>query len=338
MQKVYVVIPNWNGVSNLASCLEALMTQTDPEKLVVVDNASTDDSVELVKSRFPRVVVLQNKKNLGFAGGVNTGISHALDNQADAVALINNDAVAAKGWLKSLTTYLDNNPKVGIATSKIIDSQTNRLDSTGEQYTVWGLAYPRGRGEPAGAQYDRQTEVFGASGGASLYRAEMLRQIGLFDKDFFAYYEDVDLSFRAQLAGWRVAYVPQAVVNHQIGATGGKIKGFYTYQTLKNLPLLLWKNLPWALMPKVYWRFWVAWLAFLGAALARGQVWSVLKALAVGTLLWPKKLYQRREIQKKRLVSADYINSIIVHDLPPGALRLRRWRQQWRRFNRREGR
>src|SRR6201999_312952 len=98
-------------------------------------------------------------------------------------------------------------------------------------------------------KYDKQTAVFVASGGASLYRIKMLQEIGLFDEDFFAYYEDVDLSFRAQLAGWKVAYAPRAVAYHQIGATSGHIKGFTTYQTIKNLPLLFYKNVP----RKFYW-------------------------------------------------------------------------------------
>ena len=332
MQKVYVVILNWNGRRDLETCLDSLLPQTEAKNIVVVDNASSDGSVKLIKNKYPDVMLLQNKKNLGFAGGVNAGIRYALQDNADAVALINNDAVAAKDWLKELSQFLDNNPNVGIATSKIIDAKNHRFDSTGEQYTVWGLAYPRGRGEPAGVQYDKQTEIFGASGGASIYRAEMLKEIGLFDEDFFAYYEDVDLSFRAQLSGWRVAYVPQAIVNHQIGATGGKIKGFYTYQTLKNLPLLLWKNVPWPLMPKIYFRFWLAWLSFLAAALSRGQIWPVVKAVVVGAVLWPKKLAQRRRIQKNRKVTSAYIHSIIIHDLPPGALKLRNLRSKWWRI------
>jgi GT2 family glycosyltransferase len=329
----YVVIPNWNGAPGLPACLDGLLAQTKPENIIVVDNASIDNSVTMLARQYPEVVLLKNHKNKGFAGGVNTGIKFALENHANYIALINNDAVAAKDWVKVLAEYLDNNSEVGIATSKIIDSDGGKLDSTGEQYTVWGLPFPRGRGEAASKKYDNDTQIFGASGGASLYRVKMLNEIGLFDEDFFAYYEDVDLSFRAQLAGWKIAYVPGAVVHHQIGATGGKVKGLYTYQTLKNLPQLLWKNVPWALMPKIWLRFVLAYAAFVGSALARGQFWPVLKALIIGTILWPKKLAQRYRIQKHRQVTTAYIDSIIIHDLPPAAHKLRRLRTRWRRFS-----
>jgi GT2 family glycosyltransferase len=317
----------------LAGCLDSLAPQTAAQNIVIVDNASSDGSVALIESKYPKITLLKNPKNLGFAGGVNTGIRYAIKNGAEFVALLNNDAVADKDWLKELALYLSSNPKCGIVTGKIIDSQSGQLDSTGEQYSIWGLPFPRGRGEPAGDQYDKQNVVFGASGGASLYRIQMLKDIGLFDEDFFAYYEDVDLSFRAQLAGWQVAYVPEAIVHHQIGATSGKIKGFYTYQTLKNLPLLLWKNVPWALMPKVYPRFVLAYLSFVGAAFSRGQIWPVLKALGVGGMLWPKKMTERYKIQKRRQVSPAYLGSIIVHDLPPKASRLRAVRSNWWRLS-----
>jgi GT2 family glycosyltransferase len=334
----YVVIPNWNGEQGLARCLDALLAQTKPENIIVVDNASVDGSIGLINNKYPNVVLLQNKKNLGFAGGVNTGIKFALKKDAKYIALINNDAVADKNWLKALANQLDENTELGIATSKILDAKDGTLDSTGEQYTIWGLPFPRGRGEAAGKQYDKQTVVFGASGGASIYRVKMLEEIGLFDEDFFAYYEDVDLSFRAQLAGWKVGYVPDAVVHHQIGATGGKVKGLYTYQTLKNLPLLLWKNVPWALMPKIWPRLVMVYLAFVASALARGQIWPILMGLVMGTIYWPKKLVERRRIQKGRKVTSAYINSIIVHDLPPQAHRLRKLRSGWWRVRGTSGR
>jgi GT2 family glycosyltransferase len=198
------------------------------------------------------------------------------------------------------------------------------------------LPYPRGRNDTNLHAYDNQTEIFGASGGASLYRSALFQDIGLFDEDFFAYYEDVDLSFRAQLAGWKVAYVPAAIAHHEIGATSSKVKGFYTYHTLKNLPLLLWKNVPWNLMPKIWLRLVIAYLAFLASALMRGHFWPIVKGMAMGTYYWPKKLVQRHAIQKDRKVPSSYINSIIVHDLPPQAYRLRMLRSYWWSLTRRK--
>jgi GT2 family glycosyltransferase len=225
--------------------------------------------------------------------------------------------------------FLEEHPQAGIVTSKILEAGGEELDSTGDIYTTWGLPYPRGRGEIDKKQYDDQTWVFAASGGASLYRVDMLKQIGLFDQDFFAYYEDIDISYRAQLHGWKVGYEPKAKVFHQIGATSSKIKGFATYHTLKNLPMLLWKNVPWALMPKILPRFILLHFSITISALSRGQIASVFKGVSMSIILWPKKLVQRYKIQRNRKVSVDYINSIIIHDLPPNAYKLRRLRGMW---------
>jgi GT2 family glycosyltransferase len=327
--KPYVVIPNWNGAGDLPDCLDSLLKQTVDSKIIVVDNGSVDSSLELLKISYPEVEVLALLKNRGFAGGVNVGIKKAIADGAEFVALLNNDAVADKNWIKCLMEAVNDRPKAGIITSKIIDSQKNLLDSSEEQYTIWGLPFSRGRDEPVSGKYDKDGWIFGASGGASLYRAEMLKEIGLFDEDFFAYYEDVDLSFRAQLGGWKVAYAPKAIVYHQIGVTSGKIKGFTTYQTLKNLPLLMWKNVPARLMLKVFPRFVLAYFMFWGRALSRGQVWPSTKGVVMSILLWPKKLVQRYKIQKYRKVSVDYIDSLIVHDLPPNAHKLRSLRAKW---------
>lgn len=331
-KKVYTVVPNWNGAKWLGACLDSILAQVQTSQIVVVDNGSTDGSVELIEKKYPQVDLIKHSRNHGFAGGVNAGIKLAINQGADYVALLNNDAVADEGWLKQLVNFLEDNPEAGIATSKICDINKIHLDSTGEIYSIWGLAYPRGRGEDFSDKYDKATWVFGASGGATLYRVKMLTQIGLFDEDFFAYYEDVDISFRAQLAGWKVGFVPKALVYHEIGATSSTIKGFATYHTLKNLPLLLWKNVPWTLMPKVWPRLVLAYSGLVVSALSRGQIAPVLKALVVGATLWPKKLVQRYQIQQKRQVSVEYINSMIMHDLPPNAAKLRRLRANWWRL------
>lgn len=227
---------------------------------------------------------------------------------------------------------LDKNPKTGIVTSKILTADGKRIDSTGDYLTAWGLPYPRGRGESDINKYDSDTVVFGASGGASLYRIKALREIGLFDEDFFAYYEDVDLSFRAQWAGWRVRYQPAAVVYHQIGATSSKIKGFATYQTMKNQQLLLYKNLPRAYSGLIWRRFTLAHTLFLLRAISRGQGWSALKGDLKGTFLILRKRRDRKQIRTTAKVSDEYIWRLLVHDLPPNARALRKLRRAWWRL------
>jgi GT2 family glycosyltransferase len=290
----------------------------------------------MIESEYPQVHLILHKKNKGFSGGVNPGIKYSIEQGGEYIALLNNDAVADKHWLENLTCFLEDNPDTGIATSKICDDKKTHLDSTGDLYTVWGLPFPRGRGEPYSDKYDKDTWVFGASGGASLYRIKMLKEIGLFDEDFFAYYEDVDISFRAQLAGWKIAYVPSAEVYHEISATSSQIKGFATYHTLKNLPLLIWKNVPWRLMPKVWPRLVLAYLLIAGRALSRGQFGPFFKGIIMGIILWPKKLIERYKIQRTRKVPIAYIDSIITHDLPPNAAKLRAMRRKWWKLRRKD--
>lgn len=327
-----IVVPNWNGKSRLGKCLDSLLAQSLKAHIIVVENGSSDGSLEFLGENYPSVEVLPQKKNLGFAGGVNVGIRQAIKRGDKYVALFNNDATADKNWLKFLAASLDRKNSLGIATCKL-KSNKGTLDSTGDIYTVWGLPYPRGRKEQDSGQYDNEGLVFGASGGASLYRVDMLKQIGLFDEDFFAYYEDVDLSFRAQLAGWKITYQPAAIAYHQIGATSSTIKGFATYHTIKNLPWLLMKNVPFGkLLFMVLPRFTFAYWSFVASAILRGQLLLTLKGLIVCCLLIPKKLFERHLIQRKRSVTNDYIFGMMTQDLPPNARRLRAVRDVWWRL------
>ena len=331
MSKPVVVVPNWNGADSLGACLDSLLGQSVSADIIVVDNGSSDGSLELLE-KYRTVEVIKHSENKGFAGGVNAGIARAIGAKAEYLALLNNDAVADKHWLKELVSVLDKHSGTGIATAKIMDAEGKKLDSTGDYYTVWGLPYPRGRGESDIDKYDGLVDVFGASGGASLYRVGMLQEIGLFDEDFFAYYEDVDLSFRAQLAGWKIAYVPGALAYHQIGATSSKLKGFTTYQTMKNLQLLYYKNVPRKFMYRIGWRFFVAQCLFIARALCSGRGLAALKGDAKGSLLMMRKMGERRRIQRSKKVSDDYIWGLLVHDLPPNARALRTLRSHWWRL------
>jgi hypothetical protein len=160
----------------------------------------------------------------------------------------------------------------------------------------------------------------------------MLKTVGLFDEDFFAYYEDVDLSFRAQLGGWKIDYVPRAVAYHRIGATSVKIKGFTTYQTIKNLPWLLIRNVPRELLTKVLPRFLLAYILFIGRSIIRGHGWAAIKGLFASLRKIPKKLLERKIIQSQKTVSTEYIFKMMGHDLPPNAYNLRKLRSWWWRL------
>lgn len=329
MDKPVVVIPNLNGGEDLLGAVESLEAQTLQPYIIVVDNASTDGSVEALKKAHKKVEIIRHDVNKGYAGGVNPGLKRAIELGTTYTAPFNDDAVADKEWLARLVAYLDANEKVGAAACKVLTADRERLDSTGDYYTHWGLPYPRGRREYDTGQYDKKTTIFAASGAASLYRTRALEQVGLMDEDFFAYYEDVDLSFRLQLAGWKVAFVPDSVVYHRIGMTSGRVKGFTTYQTMKNLPLLWLKNVPRQYLWRTGWRLALAQTMFFGRAITRGQAWPALKGSAACAYLVAKKLPQRWHIQRTRAVSDEYIWSMVVHDLPPNAHALRKLRSLW---------
>jgi GT2 family glycosyltransferase len=329
MNRVAIVVLNWNGIEDTLQCLQSLKSQTYPDfKIIVVDNGSIDNSKELLEKykieSDNSIEIIYNSKNRGFAGGVNTGISWALTNDFTYVALFNNDAIADINWLKILVDGVQPE-EIGISTGLLLHRDGKTIDSSGDWLSSWGLPFPRSRGNSR----DKAPEssfVFGASGGASLYKLSMIKRIGLFDEDFFAYYEDADFSFRAQLAGWKVIYSPRAIAYHKQGATSNKIPGFAIYQTFKNLPLLFIKDIPNGLRLKVGIKFYFAYFLILFNAIAKGNGRPALKGAWMSFILGFKKLKERKEIQKNKKVSNQYIESIFWNDLPPDQTGIRKLR------------
>ena len=315
--KTFVVIPNWNGADMLASCLESLENQTEKCQVIVVENGSTDNSAKLVKTKFPKVTLLEFPDNAGFAGGVNRGITYALEQGAEFIALFNNDAVADKNWLKELVKEANSYPNAGIITGKLLRTDKKYIDSTGDFYTIWGLPFPRGRNQLDKGQYDKAEEVFGASGGASLYRAELFNQIGLFDEDFFAYFEDVDISFRTQMAGWKVRYAPKAEAYHGVGGTSSKMGDFTRFHSAKNFLLLYARNMPLKLYLKYMIPFALQFCRMALSSIARRKFGVFVRGSIAAFKLHFRTVKVRRLNQQNRKVSMDYIDSILTHSRPP---------------------
>lgn len=343
MKSPFVVIPNWNGIDLIRECLQALERQTLAHTVIVVDNGSVDGSNVVVREEFPGVQLLEFSDNAGFAGGVNRGIRPALEQGAEYIVLLNNDAVAEARWLEELVAVAEADARIGAVAAKIVTQDGKRIDSTGDFYSTWGFPYPRGRGEVDAGQYDGEDmrTVFAASGGASLYRAGMLREVGLFDERFFAYFEDVDLSFRARLDGWEVRYAPKAVVRHHIGGTSSRIddygkeseagsrsestpddghtrpSAFARYHSVKNFAYLYTKNMP----GRLYWKylplFWASWAMMLVSDLRRGLLMSNVKANLAVLAALPEVLASRWHIQRQRQATTAEIDKILIHQLPP---------------------
>ena len=334
MTSILIVVLNWNGIDDTEECASSLLAQTYQNyKILIVDNASSDDSLprlEKLKQTNPnKISILKNSQNLGFAGGVNSGIRYAIKQNFDAVALFNNDATADAHWLENLEKNLT--PETSIVTGLLLHADGKTIDSTGDFYSSWGIGFPRNRDNKT-SEAPESGPVFSASGGASLYKISALKQIGLFDETFFAYYEDTDISFRAQLAGHKVFYAKDAIAYHKQGATSSKIPGFTVYQTFKNLPLLFWKNIPTKLLVKVGARFALLYTLILLNAVKKGSGWPALKGvLASIYCFWTSALWKRLKIQRNKKISAKYIWSILYHDLPPEQTGMRAFRDRFTR-------
>lgn len=315
-----VIIPNWDGIEFLRECLDSLAGLVDPATIVVVDNGSVDGSPQMVELEYPHVQLIRLSSNRGFTGGVNAGLRWALEQGYEYCALLNNDAVVAPRWLAELTALLESDAHIGIATGKLLRSGGHTIDSTGDHYSRWGRPFPRGRDELDRGQYDAPSgeRVFAATGGASLYRSTMLRSVGLFDDKFFAYYEDVDISFRARLRGWQVAYTSKAVAFHHVGGTSQRISGFARFHAVRNSHYLYWRNMPRSLALKYLPLFFATQFSMFAHDLSRGLVGVNLRAHC--SALWNvREIYtDRKAIQKSAVVSPREIEALLWRRMRSG--------------------
>jgi GT2 family glycosyltransferase len=235
-----VIIVNYDAGAYLQNCLLSLRRTLPPHcEIILVDNASTDDSARLVKERFPEVKLLHSDYNLGFAGGNNSGAQLA---DGRYLVFLNPDTLVEPGWLQALLGALENDPSAGLATSQIVLMQDpQQINTCGNEVHLSGLTLCRA----AGSRRDtagQPSEVGAVSGAAFAIRRDLFERLGGFDPDFFLYMEDTDLSWRARLAGYRCLYVPASVVRHDYRLTFGPHKTFYQE---RNRYLMLLKNLHW---------------------------------------------------------------------------------------------
>jgi GT2 family glycosyltransferase len=310
--RLSIVIPNWNGAHHLPACLDALRRQTHPDcEIIVADNASTDGSLDLLARDYPEVRVVPLSENRGFTGACNAGMRIAT---GDYVALLNNDTEVDQGWAAAVLDTFNRHPEAGLVASKmLLFDQHDRLHTAGDLYRVDGRLINRGVWERDEGQYDREEYVFSACGGSSAYRHSMLDDIGLLDDDFFFSCEDMDLAWRAQLAGYRCIYTPNAVVYHHLAATGGGTTASFfdgrntIWLLVKNVPAPLWRKHAGKILRFQLSQAWDALRAWRGAA-ARAR----LRGMAASLLGLPKMLRKRRDIQRGRRVSIEYLESILT--------------------------
>lgn len=244
MQKVTVVIPNYNGIKYIAACLDSLygLKEQDLFRVLVVDNGSADGSPDVIRTRYPQVELIALSENTGFCHAVNVGIEKA---GTPYVILLNNDTVVLPGFVESLVTAIEKNEKIFSVSSCMLQwDDRSLIDDAGDRYCVLGWAYARGKGYSAVA-YDKPVKVFAACGGASIYRKAVFDEIGMFDEQHFAYLEDVDVGYRARIFGYDNYYTPAAKVLHAGSATSGsRYNEFKTRHASANSVYLIGKNMP----------------------------------------------------------------------------------------------
>jgi len=297
--RVTVVIPNFNGIRRMDEVLESLARQSYRDfETLVVDNGSSDGSVDHLRRRWPEVGVVEWPRNRGFATAVNEGFRRA---RGDFVALVNNDVELDPGWLQATVSALEKHAEAASIASRLLEwERRNMLDGTGDLVGWDGYCMRRGQGEKDIGQYSEPGPVVSACAAAALYRRTAFDDVGPFDESFFAYVEDIDWGLRAQLAGWRCHYEPTAVAYHVGGATSGEMTGFELFQNHRNAILMMVKNFPlpalilagpWAVLRRS---------VSLAKAGLRGEGRVLIRAWAAAAAATPRTLEARREVQARR--------------------------------------
>jgi GT2 family glycosyltransferase len=303
--RVAVVIVNLNAGAFLPRALDSLDAQTvRPARTIVVDNASSDGSPEVVRERYPHVELIALDRNAGFAAANNVGVRAAGD--CEWVALLNPDAFPEPGWLEALLSAARENPGHTFFGSRmLIAGEPDRIDGLGDSYHVSGLSWRRehGRRNAGRPTPDAAVDTFSACAGAALYRRDVFLDAGGFDESFFCYIEDSDLAFRLRLRGHRCRYVPEAEAHHVGSALAGVESDFTVYHSNRNLVWAWTKNMPspllWIYLPAHL--LVNALMVLLYALKGQGRVVLAAKRDALRGL--PRVLRARAEVQSRRAVS-----------------------------------
>jgi GT2 family glycosyltransferase len=309
---VSVVIVTWNGRQYLDACLRAVAAQQGvAAETILVDNGSTDGTGDFVRETFPWVRIVALPENLGFTGGNNAGVREA---RGRVVALLNNDTVADPGWLRALVAGLDPAAGFALATSLVVYMHDPAIvDSAGDGMLRAGGAFKRHHGGSASAVATSQ-EVFGVCGAACAMPKAVWEELGGFDERFFFSHEDVDLSYRARLLGYRCRYVADAVVHHHGSRTIGRASARSVFHGQRNLEWVYLKNTP----PGLLWRTLPEHLLYVLAAAVHfartGRLLPFLRGKLAALAALPAVLGERARVQRARRVDAGAIARMLERD------------------------
>jgi GT2 family glycosyltransferase len=318
--RVSIVIPTRNGKEHLLDCLPSVARQTiQPRETIVVDNASTDGTTELIRSQYSWVKLVQLDGNYGFAYAVNRGIEASV---GEYVALLNDDTEVDQDWLRELVAAVESDLGVGSVASKMVNFyDRNLIDAAGDGLGISGVPTNHGQGKPDAPLFNKQKYVFGACAGAALYRRSCISEVGLLDEDFashfrklnlvISHFEDVDLAYRLQLAGYRCLYTPKAICYHKRGATVGRAPAHLIQSMERNLVNLYAKDVPFALLLRLLPKILAARTLHYLRAVRSGRGTAFILGITKGIGQIPKSLPKRRDIQRKRKVPALYLGQFM---------------------------
>ena len=303
MTRAAIVIPTWNQAGLLAATLRSLRAQTFTDFVtIVVDNGSTDDTRAMLARDFPEVRLLPLPENQGFAVATNRGLQAARE---DILVCLNNDVECEPDWLEKMIAALDRMPDVGSVACRMLDAKRpGIIDSAGDAMSL--RAWNVGHGLPDGPAFQQPREILSACAGAAAYRRTVFETVGWLDESFFAWFEDVDLGIRAQLAGFRCWYEPAAVVRHWGSATGKTMSDLKTFYTVRNGMVLFFKTMPLRRLLSAG-PLMLAWP--WGHSLMTGapfrptiRAWFAFWARLPATLKARREVYARRRVPVSRLV------------------------------------
>jgi hypothetical protein len=306
------VVLNFDGRHLLETVLPSLAAQSvQALPIVVVDNGSSDDSIEWLAREWPQVGVVRLAENIGVTRALNACLDAA---RTDFVALLNNDLELDPACLGELVNALLAHPEAGSAGGKLLDfSERTVIDGAGDTLTWRGNGHRRGHGVPDRGQYDEPRAIFGACGGAAVYRRSALDQVGPFDEDFYAFFEDVDWSLRAQVAGWQCRYVPTAIAYHMGSATIGRgLSDFTRYHLWRNGVWLVAKGLPLRILLRHAHQLALGQVVNLAVALRDRRLHIWLRSWRDAVRATPAVLRKRRAVQRSRRVAARELEARLV--------------------------
>lgn len=321
MKKVSIIVLNWNGKESLRHCLSSIQRVVyKPLEVIVVDNGSSDGSADMVRRKFPKTILLENQKNLGYAGGNNVGIRKST---GDYVFILNNDTEITNDFLEPLVNLMEKNSKIACVQPKLVyGADHSMLNAVGSFMTSTGFLYHYGyRKKENLAMYNERMKIFSAKGAAMLLRKSALDKVGVFDEDFFIFFEETDLCHRLWLLGYEVYYEPKSLIYHFEAVDTSRQMNDFTrnFLSFRNRICSFIKNFELNSIIGVFLLLIPIYLAMFfvyAIKLKFNLAWAVALSILWNFKQLPNTLKKRKKIQSARRVTDSQLSSLVKRNPP----------------------